>query len=569
SGGLGTFSPGPATLNATYTPTAAEVAAGHVTLTLTTNDPEGPCPAVSDQVVVTFDPAATVDAGPDRRVCASSPQVQLAGTVGGGASGGTWSGGGGSFSPGASILNATYTPTAGEIAAGGVTLTLTTHDPAGPCPAVADQMRVTIDPATTADAGPDQTVCSSAPQVQLQGSVGGTVSSGTWSGGTGSFAPGRAALDAQYAPSAAEIAAGSVTLTLTSATPGGPCGPASDALTILIRPAATVNAGPDQVVCAAAPTVKLAASVGGGATAGTWSGGGGTFDPGRAAPDAAYTPTPAEITAGSVTLTLTTDDPEGPCPAVSDQVKLTFDAPAVTVPDRVVCAGINSVTLCADVSQGLPPYTYRWNTGERTACITVSDTARYMVTVTDARGCRAVGWGRFRWRDCRGQLAHTSTTCDSYMAGNADDFSTAGVNWVTRDDVITSISPGVFFYFSVVTAPRDSFRIVLMQARDNPAFPFCEVQQDQVVLYDADCNRAALGYSTGPGQAAVDVTGAKPGQVFVVCVKYSLKPLVGTALLPGTGVHYSFETLIDGKVVDSDPDGLQIGAQRTTAVGDL
>jgi hypothetical protein len=35
SGGLGSFSPNNATLNATYTPTAAEIAAGTLTLTLT------------------------------------------------------------------------------------------------------------------------------------------------------------------------------------------------------------------------------------------------------------------------------------------------------------------------------------------------------------------------------------------------------------------------------------------------------------------------------------------------------------------------------------------------------
>ena len=46
------------------------------------------------------------------------------------ASSGTWSGGAGTFSPSASAPNATYTPTAAEIAAGGLTLTLTTKDAA-------------------------------------------------------------------------------------------------------------------------------------------------------------------------------------------------------------------------------------------------------------------------------------------------------------------------------------------------------------------------------------------------------------------------------------------------------
>jgi hypothetical protein len=135
-------------LNTTYTPSAADVAAGTITLTLTTNDPAGPCSAASDQMVITINPAATVNAGPDQTVCASSPMVMLAGAVGGGASNGMWGGGAGNFNPNANTLNATYTPSAAEIAAGMVTLTLTTNDPAGPCGARNDQMVITIKPIT-------------------------------------------------------------------------------------------------------------------------------------------------------------------------------------------------------------------------------------------------------------------------------------------------------------------------------------------------------------------------------------------------------------------------------------
>src|SRR5204862_216245 len=108
---------------------------------------------------------------------------------GGSASSGTWSGGAGTFNPNASALTATYTPSAAEIAAGTVTLTLTSNDPTGPCPAVSDTMVITINPAATANAGADRTVCANSPAVVLAGSVGGGASTGTWSGGTGNFNP--------------------------------------------------------------------------------------------------------------------------------------------------------------------------------------------------------------------------------------------------------------------------------------------------------------------------------------------------------------------------------------------
>ena len=561
SGGAGSFSPSAGALNALYTPSAAEIAAGTVTLTLTSNDPAGPCAAVSDQMVITINPAATANAGADQRVCASAPQVQLAGAVGGGASSGTWSGGAGSFSPRATALNATYTPSAAEIAAGQVTLTLTTNDPTGPCPAVGDQMVITIDRVTVVNAGPDQTVCSTSPQVQLAGSVTGTVTSGSWSGGTGTFSPGRGALNASYLPSAAEISAGSVTLTLTSTASSGPCPQASDAMTIVINRAVTVNAGPDQIVCAASPQVQLAGSIANGAAAATWSGGAGAFTPGPSSLTATYLPTAAEVASGSVTLTLTTNDPAGPCPAVSDQVTLQFDAPTVTVSSRVVCSGVSPVTLCATPGRGVAPFTFRWSTGATTQCITVSDSGSYSVTMTDAKGCQATGSGSYRQRDCTGELTHTTTTCDTWQAGTADDFPSSDISLVVKNNLITSIAPGVFFYWSKVAAPATDFTINIVQTRSSSAYPFLPILQDQVTLYDANCSTVAGGVQTTPGQGTVDVHGAHIGQVFIVSVKYSLKELIGSYVDDTTGVHYDFQTVVNGHVVDADPDGLQIGGR--------
>src|SRR5262249_2951479 len=79
--------------------------------------------------LVTVNAPVTADAGLDLTSCASSPQVQLTGSVTGGS--GKWSGGAGTYSPSYSAGSATYTPTAAEIAAGGVTLTLTCTPPTG------------------------------------------------------------------------------------------------------------------------------------------------------------------------------------------------------------------------------------------------------------------------------------------------------------------------------------------------------------------------------------------------------------------------------------------------------
>jgi hypothetical protein len=354
SGGAGTFAPNNTTLNAVYTPSAAEITAGTVTLTLTSADPAGPCPATNDAMVITINPAVITNAGADQTVCGSSSNVTLAGSVTGGATTGTWSGGAGTFAPNNTTLNAVYTPSAAEITTGTVTLTLTSADPAGPCPAPNDAMVITINPAVITNAGADQTVCGSNPNVTLAGSVTGGASTGTWSGGGGTFAPNNTTLNAVYTPSAAEITAGTVTLTLTSADPAGPCPATSDAMVITINQTVITNAGADQTVCGSSSNVTLAGSVTGGATTGTWGGGGGTFAPNNTTLNAVYTPSAPEITAGTVTLTLTSADPAGSCPAINDAMVITINTTVITNAgaDQTVCGSSSNVTLAGSVTGG-------------------------------------------------------------------------------------------------------------------------------------------------------------------------------------------------------------------------
>ena len=334
SGGTGTYSPNNTTMNAVYTPSLAERTAGTVTLTLTTVG-NGTCTAESALVTYTITPAPTVNAGLDRVVCANNAAVTLNGsfTV---ATGGAWSGGGGTFDPSTTNMNAIYTPTATEIANGNVTLTLTTTGNGG-CVAVDDQMTISFTPAPVVNAGLPVSVCANNAQVALSGSVTGATG-GAWSGGAGIYNPDNATLNATYTPTAGEIAAGTLTLTLTS-TGNGTCNAVSSNRVISFTPAPVVNAGPNGTVCANNSMITLAGSVTG-ATGGVWSGGAGTYSPNITTLNATYTPTAAERASGSVTLTLTSTG-NGNCNAVSDQVLWTI------TPAPTANAGATQ-TLCAN-----------------------------------------------------------------------------------------------------------------------------------------------------------------------------------------------------------------------------
>ena len=334
SGGNGTYSPNSGTLNATYHPSPAEVALGTVTLTLTSTQ-NGDCNAVSDQMKITIIASPVADAGADLSICSNNPQVQLGGAVNG-AGGGQWSGGAGTYNPSIASLNAIYTPTAAEVAAGMLNLTLTTIGN-GNCVPVSDQVLITFTASPTANAGLDGVRCANNATVQLNGSV--TVANGgTWSGGGGTFSPNANALNAVYTPSLGEVAAGSATLTLTTTGNNG-CNAVSDNVGFTFTPAPTANAGVDASICANNASYQLNGSVTV-ATGGLWSGGAGSFSPNNGMLNAVYTPTAAEIAAGTVTLTLTTVG-NNQCSPVSDQMVLTI------TPAPVVDAGL-PVQSCAN-----------------------------------------------------------------------------------------------------------------------------------------------------------------------------------------------------------------------------
>ncbi|MGZ3902915.1 MAG: T9SS type B sorting domain-containing protein, partial [Bacteroidia bacterium] len=347
TGGNGTYGPSATTLGATYTPTSVDSTAGSITLTLTSDDPAGVCPAVTDQMIITINQPATSNASADQTICFGD-SVHLAGVTGGSASSATWTGGTGTFSPDPITLNSSYFPTSADSAAGTVTLTLTTNDPAGVCPAVNDQMIITINQPATANAGANQTICYGT-SVILAGGIGGSATSGTWTGGTGSFTPYNTTLGATYIPSAADSLAQIAVLTLTTDDPAGVCPAVTDVMVISINAPATANASSDQVICFG-DTVFLAGNIGGIVNTGTWTGGTGIFTPDSVTLNAGYIPSSADSAAGSITLTLTSDDPISVCPAVSDQMTITINQPAYVTAsaDQTICYG-STVTLAGAI----------------------------------------------------------------------------------------------------------------------------------------------------------------------------------------------------------------------------
>lgn len=336
--GFGTFSNPTNNLINTYIPSALDTLISPIQLILTTT---GACPVLKDTIILNVEPAPIVSASADQSVCENNATVTLAGSVSGGATTGYWStNGSGTFQPDSSVLNANYVPSAADLSLGTVQLVLLSTN-VGSCLPESDTMNITYTISATVDAGPLDTiyVCENNPVAALSGSVSGVTSSGKWiSSGTGYFTPDNLNLNASYQPSFADLSSGGVWIYLES-TSNQNCLPVVDSVFISYTPAPTAEAGPGIVACSNDAMVQLNGTIGGATTTGIWSGGSGSFSASATDLGATYTPTPTEISNGSMFLTLTSTNNLG-CTAVSDNVQIQFVAPPV--------ANFSATTVCQD-----------------------------------------------------------------------------------------------------------------------------------------------------------------------------------------------------------------------------
>ena len=354
---------------------------------ITSNNPAGICTEVIDSMTLVVSPAATVSAGADATICEGDDHT-LSGSMGGSASSVTWSSSGdGSFDNTAS-LTAIYSPGSADISAGTVDLTLTTDNPSGLCNAAVDIMTLTINQAATASAGVDDTICEGS-NYTLSGTIGGSSTSNTWTTSGDGIFDNTNILAATYTPGSTDISSGSVFIIITSNDPAGICGAAVDTLILQINSAPTVSAGSDSSICEGSSYV-LVGSMGGSSSSITWtSSGDGVFDDSSLL-GASYSPGTLDISAGSVVLTITSNNPVGPCSATNDSMVLLINSlPVLTSSSLNASCGLSDGEATVTPT-GNGPFTYLWDSNassQTDSTATGLSAGNYDVSVTDAEGC--------------------------------------------------------------------------------------------------------------------------------------------------------------------------------------
>jgi len=117
------------------------------------------------------------------------------------------------------------------------------------CGTITKTQTITFVQAPTVVAGPPQAICEGN-VAHLNGSITGAVTSFQWVGGTGTFSAGRNSKITDYTPSAAEIGAGQVTLSLQAITSlPAPCNTISSNITITITPLDNITSPPATTIC--------------------------------------------------------------------------------------------------------------------------------------------------------------------------------------------------------------------------------------------------------------------------------------------------------------------------------
>ncbi|MFV5693794.1 T9SS type A sorting domain-containing protein, partial [Flavobacterium sp. LT1R49] len=164
--------------------------------------------------------------------------------------------------------------------------------------------------------------------------------------------------------------------------------------------------------------------------------------------------------------------------------------------------------------------------------------------------------------DCGGHIFPTQTTCCNFVTETVTELVNVCTT-IKGNNRVSNAVPGVFFYYSNVTAPltlvNNSFTIDVKQTNDGDLDKLFVIQGfnsnpskaslSQIRLTTDNCDAVTFTPSfilDGAGAHYV-VTGATPGATYVVSIKYDTKSIIGAIYSGGDqSSTYTFASYING-----------------------
>ena len=147
-----------------------------------------------------------------------------------------------------------------------------------------------------------------------------------------------------------------------------------------------------------------------------------------------------------------------------------------------------------------------------------------------------------------GQITPTDTSCSDFRDGTSGDLT--DLFYGVKNGKINNVAPGVMFYYSEITAPSESFEIVVQQTNTNGWSPI-EIQKiGQVILWNNACEKGKTvtpTFDPTTGTVTIAVNGATAGDLCYLSIKYDPASLKGTSVSePYPTVTYTFVSYLDG-----------------------
>lgn len=364
-----------------YSFSPPDQALSQLTFTLySTNN--GVCAQAQKVLSLTIIPQATLNAGPNQKLCSNTQTLALTGSNQAPGQVKWYSSGNGVLANSTS-LQATYSLSPFDAIFGNIIFSLTSTG-SSVCPVTADTVMITVLKQSTVNAGPDFEICSDQVSVNLNGIIAGESTSGLWSGsGSGTLNPQNPGL---YQPSSGDIQNGSVLFILVS-TNNVVCPSISDTLLLKIRQKPVLFVANDSSYCFKGAPYYLNPSVQNGGNSYVWTTtGSGKFNPNNTSYPAYYVPSANDLTAGQVLLTLNSVN-NGACGNVSAFTKVTFrPSPEAifTVSSSTLILPTNTVQLN---NQSTSAGTFTWTFGNGSGSnnsnplVTYAEVGNYPITL--------------------------------------------------------------------------------------------------------------------------------------------------------------------------------------------
>jgi gliding motility-associated-like protein len=387
----GTFD-NPTTLHPIYTPGPNDKILGSVVLKISVTGKLA-CAAVVKEhsMTLTMNDPPTVFAGADMDIC-KNKTIDISDATATKYASLLWSSSGtGSFtSPGALIT--TYNPSAADLTAGTVNLTLKAIALPS-CVDIQDSKIVTLSDPVTANSGGSKTVCFSSNYIFATDNATNyktlawekTAADGTFSDASN--------LHPTYTFGPNDLIAGFAIVNL-KATGFANCDPVSSSMTITIDKGPQIDAGIDMEICYnGKATISGATGTPSSYASLLWTtSGNGIFDDATKL-NPIYTPGPADLAAHTVKLTLTALG-KSACVNAVDFMNITI-LPQLNVsinsggahPFSTKCFGGWDAEAHVVATGGNAPFTYKWNDVKITGKDTLLFKGTFVASVTDAKGC--------------------------------------------------------------------------------------------------------------------------------------------------------------------------------------